>query len=115
MPRKPQRGCAYPGCPRLTDGQYCDEHKRLIDWQYNRYGRPMVSQRAYGRVWKKIRDRYAAEHPLCELCLKEGRLTPVTEVHHIVPVTEGGTNEPSNLLSVCRHHHLKLHRQTEEL
>ena len=25
MPRKPKRGCAYPGCPRLTEGQYCKD------------------------------------------------------------------------------------------
>lgn len=33
MPRKPKRGCAYPGCPKLTDGQYCEEHKKLVDRQ----------------------------------------------------------------------------------
>ena len=43
----------------------------------------------YGRAWKRIRDHYAAVHPLCEMCLKEGRLTPVEEVHHIVPISQG--------------------------
>ncbi len=33
MLRKPERGCAYPGCPRLTDGQYCGEHRKLVDSQ----------------------------------------------------------------------------------
>ena len=27
MPRKPKRPCSYPGCPNLTDGQYCKEHE----------------------------------------------------------------------------------------
>ncbi len=38
MPNKPKRPCSYPGCPRLVDGQYCEEHKRLTDKQYNLYG-----------------------------------------------------------------------------
>lgn len=29
----------------------------------------LVCQR-YGRAWKRIRDRYVANHPLCEMCLK---------------------------------------------
>lgn len=75
MPRKPKRGCAYPGCPRLTDGQYCEEHRKLVDSQYNKYSRSPDVHKTYGRAWKRIRDRYAAEHPLCERCLKEGRIT----------------------------------------
>ena len=31
MPRKPKRPCSYPGCHKLVDGQYCEEHKKLID------------------------------------------------------------------------------------
>lgn len=31
--------------------------------------RRLVHQR-YGRAWKRIRDRYVANHPLCEMCLK---------------------------------------------
>ena len=28
MPRKPKRPCSYPGCPKLTDGRFCEEHQR---------------------------------------------------------------------------------------
>lgn len=51
MPRKPKRGCAYPGCPRLTDGQYCEEHKKLVESQYNRYERSPNVHKVYGRAW----------------------------------------------------------------
>ncbi len=27
MPIKPKKPCAKPGCPNLTDGRYCEEHK----------------------------------------------------------------------------------------
>ncbi|MCC8046435.1 MAG: HNH endonuclease, partial [Clostridiales bacterium] len=26
MPKMPKKPCSYPGCPRLTDGTYCEEH-----------------------------------------------------------------------------------------
>ena len=65
--------------------------------------------RKYGRAWKRIRDRYAAEHPLCERCLAEGRVTLMEEVHHIVPVSKGGTHDRSNLMSLCRSCHNKIH------
>ena len=39
---------------------------------YNRYARTPDSNKKYGRAWKRIRDRYAAAHPLCERCLKKG-------------------------------------------
>lgn len=111
MPRKPKRGCAYPGCPRLTDGQYCEEHRKLMESRYNKYERSPDVHKKYGRAWKRIRDRYVMEHPLCEMCLKEGRLTPVEEVHHIIPVSQGGTHDRSNLMSLCQSCHTKIHME----
>lgn len=39
MPRKPKRPCSYPGCPRLTDGRFCEEHQKLENQRYEKYGR----------------------------------------------------------------------------
>ena len=44
-----------------------------------------------------------------EMCLKEGRLTPVQEVHHILPVSKGGTHARDNLMSLCQSCHTKIH------
>ncbi|MCD8195880.1 MAG: HNH endonuclease, partial [Lachnospiraceae bacterium] len=30
MPRMPKKPCSYHGCPRLTDGTYCEEHGKLV-------------------------------------------------------------------------------------
>ena len=111
LPRKPQRPCRYLGCGRLSDEPYCEEHRKAVRFEYNRYQRPAYSNKKYGRAWKRIRDRYAAAHPLCELCLKEGRLTPVEEVHHIVPLSQGGTHRNDNLMSLCQSCHTKLHHE----
>jgi 5-methylcytosine-specific restriction protein A len=102
MPRKPKRPCSYPGCPRLTDGRYCDEHQKLTDKQYNKYQRNPEHRKRYGRAWKRIRDRYIKAHPLCEECFKYNRLNPAEEVHHIIPLAKGGTHDDDNLMSLCK-------------
>ena len=109
MPRKPKHPCSYPGCPNLTDGQYCGEHRKIARRQYDRYERQPDVGKKYGRAWKRIRDRYVQEHPFCERCFEEGRMTPVEEVHHIIPVKEGGTHAKENLMSLCKSCHNKIH------
>jgi 5-methylcytosine-specific restriction protein A len=105
MPRKPKKPCGYPGCPELTDKRYCSTHQRLSNKHYNKYMRDPVSNKRYGRAWKRIRDRYIKAHPLCEACKRQGRLTPVEEVHHIKPLSQGGSNDFSNLMSLCKSCH----------
>lgn len=102
MPRKPKRPCRYPGCPNLTDGDYCKEQARAMEQHHEKFQRGYSAGKRYGRAWTRIRHRYANKHPLCEICLKEGRYKPVEEVHHILPLAEGGTHDESNLMSLCR-------------
>ena len=109
MPSKPKRPCSYPGCPKLTHGRFCEEHAKKEAQRYEKYDRDPAVRRRYGRAWKRIRDRYAAEHPLCEKCLEEGRVTLMEEVHHILPVSRGGTHDRANLMSLCRSCHNKIH------
>lgn len=103
MPRKPKRPCSYPGCPRLVDGQYCEEHKRLTDKQYNRYGRDDFTKNFYKTPeWRAARKRQLNSQPFCEECLKAGKRTKATMVDHIVPIKQGGDKfAPSNLQSLC--------------
>ena len=109
MPRRPKRPCSHPGCPNLCDGQYCPEHEAEHRRAYDRYERSADVNKKYGRAWKRIRDKYVSTHPLCERCLKEGRLTPVEEVHHILPVSKGGRHTQDNLMSLCKSCHNKIH------
>lgn len=108
MPYKPKRPCSYPGCGRLTDGRFCDEHRQIAEHHYNHYLRDPDTNKRYGRVWKKIRAQFLLQHPLCIQCEKEGRLTPAREVHHILPLADGGTNEQGNLLALCKSCHSKI-------
>ena len=111
MPRKPKHPCAYPGCPELVEPgeRFCAKHTKKEAKHYERYGRDPQTKKRYGRAWSRIRASYAREHPFCEMCLKEGIAVPVDEVHHIVPLAEGGTHDRSNLMSLCKSCHSKVH------
>lgn len=108
MPRLPMKPCKYPGCPKLTAGDYCMEHARTVNRQYAKYGRKPEERKRYGRQWRKVRNAYAAKHPLCEMCLLVNRLTDVQEVHHIFPLDHGGTNDEINLMSLCKPCHSRI-------
>ena len=57
-------------------------------------------------VPKKIRDflLIASKHQ-CSICQ-----TDTIDVHHIVPVEDGGTNDLENLMVVCPNHHREYHQ-----
>ena len=111
MPKKPKRPCSYPGCPKLTDGRFCEEHAKAEAKRYEKYDRDPAVRRRYGRAWKRIRDSYVQQHPLCEMCQKDGRLVATEEVHHKVPLSEGGTHARDNLIALCKSCHAKIHAE----
>ena len=111
MPRKPKHPCGYPGCAKLTEKRYCEEHEKLTAKQYEKYGRNPETRNRYGRAWKRIRDSYAKEHPFCEECFKNGLMVPMAQVHHIKPLAEGGDHSRSNLVSLCVSCHSRIHAE----
>ena len=108
MPKRPKRPCSHPGCPKLTDGRFCAEHEKQEAVRYEKYGRDPAVRRRYGRAWKKLRAHFLSLHPLCEQCKSEGRLTAAEEVHHILPLANGGTNDEDNLMALCKSCHSKI-------
>ncbi|WP_295075669.1 hypothetical protein [Ruminococcus sp.] len=48
MPRKALKPCKHSGCPRLTEGVYCDEHKPLHP------DRPSATKRGYSSKWQRV-------------------------------------------------------------
>jgi 5-methylcytosine-specific restriction protein A len=109
MPFKPARPCKRPGCSAITlhPSRLCDTHlpleRRAID---ARRGTP--SQRGYDSHWQRVRTMFLAEHPLCVTCEAEGRVVGATEVHHIKPLADGGSNADSNLMALCKACHSKI-------
>lgn len=108
MPRKPRKPCRYPGCSALTDESYCPEHKRLVTARYNRYEWTPEMKNRYNGAWPAIRRNYIKAHPLCEVCRREGRYTEAREVHHIIPLADGGTHDSDNLMALCKPCHSRI-------
>ena len=91
-----------------------------VSWQGIRGSR---HARGYDSKWDRLRitilerDKY-----LCQQCLRDGRLTPLKvkpydhAVDHITPKAKGGTDDPSNLESLCQEpcHRLKSEREALE-
>lgn len=112
MPNRAKRPCRYRGCPRLTDSRsgYCTEHEKVHVRQYDKARAPVHNQR-YGYRWRKLRTRFLNSHPLCEQCKAQGRYTLATEVHHIKPLADGGTNDERNFMALCKSCHARIHTQ----
>lgn len=69
------------------------------------------AKRRYGRAWKRIRDSYADAHPLCEMCLENGVYTTTEQIHHVKPLSQGGTHDRENLMALCKSCHAKIHAE----
>lgn len=69
--------------------------------------------------WQDLRRWKLSRFPLCERCLEEGIFTPATEVHHVVPISDGLTFrdkerlafDPGNLRALCHDCHVKTHKE----
>ena len=107
MPRKPKRPCRMTGCPNLTDRKscYCETHEKTMQRHYDHF------TRGYGSAWRRIRGRHLSGNPLCEMCKEQGRYVLATLVHHILPISEGGTHDESNLMSLCVSCHERIHQR----
>ena len=73
------------------------------------------------KEWRSTRDDYIEQHPFCEQCLMNGIVKPATDVHHIVPFSQGRTDEErwqllldfSNLRALCKKCHHRVHELGE--
>lgn len=100
--RRTQFPCRFRGCAALvrTPG-YCDRHaSESVGWRPDRE-RGSRHERGYGTDWDRLRvlilkrDHYLCQ---CDECKRTGRVLPAAEVDHIIPKTEGGSNDPINLI-----------------
>lgn len=71
------------------------------------YGRKPFSKEAYGKDWKATStETIKMGGKRCSDCGSSDRL----QVHHIIPLSKGGTNHPFNLIVLCHNCHEKRHR-----
>ena len=59
-------------------------------------------ERGYGYQWTKTRARILRrDGHLCQPCYRKGRATPATQVDHITPKSQDGTDDSDNLQGIC--------------
>ena len=61
---------------------YCETHRK--EWSHDAL-RGNAAARGYDVKWREARRLFLKRHPLCQRCLKYGKITPATVVDHIVP------------------------------
>lgn len=92
-----------PKKPKSTSGRTETDMRKLRQTAYQ------------NTAWRKMRDTYLKEHPICEECLKKGKVTPATDVHHVrSPFQKGTINyallmDYDNLMSLCKECHGEIH------
>ena len=89
--------CTVPGCSALTTSGRCAAHRRAADQR-----RGSSAERGYGASWRRLRLVVLRRDPYCTW---PGCCAPASEVDHIVPLRDGGSNELTNLRGLCKPHH----------
>ncbi len=86
------------GCPATTLARFCEKHAAEEQRRYDR-ARGSAAKRGYGgKTWKWTRRRILMRDPFC----KAGCGRASTEADHVVPKTDGGGDEDSNLQGLCK-------------
>ena len=110
MADRPLRPCRHAGCSELTRDGWCPKHKprhqRRVSEDYHAwYTLP---------VWtRRLRPQQLVGEPFCRVCARvypagdPRSRTRATVVDHIVPHRGDWSLfvDPSNLQSLCKHHH----------
>lgn len=80
------RYCSYPGCKNtaVAGKSYCSCHLRSQAKQSD-MRRGTRTERGYTNTWLRASKTFLTQHPLCIKCQEQNRITPATEVDHIIP------------------------------
>lgn len=103
--------CKNPLCPNLANhpSGYCESHLKQRPASETDQ-RPTATERGYTWEWAQYSISYRKEHPLCIMCLEEGRVTAAQHVDHVIPVTGPDDPlfwDPNNHQPLCASHHSK--------
>lgn len=104
--------CKASGCIKIAadKGAYCSEHSKASAGYLEQ--RDGYRQHYQTNDWHKKSKRIRDNQMHCQHCYDNGRLVKANLVHHIVSIRDGGTDDESNLIPLCRSCHDLVHKQT---
>lgn len=111
MPKLPPKICKEPGCfaPARHPAKYCPRHREKHGaWsdKGSRWSKKSRHERGYGTEWDRLRNIVLGrDMHLCQVCLAAGVYRPGSQVDHIKPKSQGGTDDIENLQSICKECH----------
>lgn len=110
MPIRPGKACRVTTCPSIVNDRkyqgYCDSHKDKAGWFANERIKGNRHQRGYGNQWDKIRAVIIErDKGICQECLRNRIIKSGSQVDHIKPKYQGGTDNHNNLEVLCMAHH----------
>ena len=74
---------------------------------------PVVDKADYGFNWENLREQILTRDNY-ECRESDERCLGPLQIHHIVPLSKGGSNEMNNLKTLCFYHHSLKHRHMRE-
>lgn len=71
-----------------------------------------IKRKDYSEDWPIISEKIKKrDNHSCVICSSKITL----EVHHIIPLSRGGTNHPTNLITLCENHHKARHKHMKRI
>lgn len=96
------------------------EKKKRNSFERTETDMRQLRKKAYNTTeWRKLREVYMRQHPICEKCLEKGKITPAEDIHHkISPFRGGEVNyglllDHDNLMAVCKECHAEIHNKQQ--
>lgn len=75
---------------------------RESDWHYSVYKMNHKESGLTQAEWRLLRDQILArDNFTCLRCDKKFRYKKNLSVHHVIPRADGGSNDPTNLVTLC--------------
>ena len=80
---------------------------RKIKKDYNTsYSKPEYAKIYQSNRWRKLRNWYIKNNPMCVMCRKKNITKAAYVVDHIIEIADGGNVwDVNNLQSLCDYHH----------
>jgi 5-methylcytosine-specific restriction protein A len=94
-----------PYAPPRHNAHKVKQNRLISQKEYNATRR--TGQEFYNSIqWRRLRNWYIRQHPLCAACKKDGLIVNAKIVDHVIPVKDGGDKlNETNLQSLCTFHH----------